>query len=178
MRSWKTLLAWAAIALGVTGVAFAAATATQTVTMQVAAICVLGTTGNPGALTVSAPLLGGDPPGDATSNPTYAQYTSTVAAGTTRRLQANWDASDGAPARCSLLLTATPANVGNQGASLGQITMTSTPTDLVSGIGNCATGRGPTSGAELIYVLRVDNVDNLVAGESRTVTITLTLTDN
>jgi hypothetical protein len=178
MKKWKTLLTGAVIALGVSGLVFAAATATQTVTMQVAAISVLGTTGNPGTLTVSAPALGGDLPADATSNATYAQYTSTVASGTTRRLQANWGASDGAPAGCSLLLTATPANVGNQGASAGQVTIAATAADIVTGIGSCATGRGPTSGAELIYVLSITDATALVAGDNRTVTVTLTLTDN
>jgi hypothetical protein len=178
MRTWKTLVAGIIVVLGVSGLIFAAATATQTVTMQVAAVCALSTTGNPAALVVADPALGGDTPANPTSNTTYAQYTSTVAAGTTRRLQANWGGTDAAPAGCSLRLTATPAALPNQGASAGQITISSTPTNIVTGIGSCATGTGPANGAQLSYVLSVDNIAALVAGDDHTVTITLTLTDN
>jgi hypothetical protein len=178
MKRWKTLLMGIAVAFSVSGLVFAAATATQTVTMQVAAISVLGTTGNPAALVVSAPAVGGDTPANPTSNTTYAQYTSTVATGVTRRLTANWGGADAAPAGCSLLLTATPAALPNQGSTAGQITMSSTATNVVTGIGSCATGTGPTNGAQLTYVLAINSVTALVAGDNHTVTITLTLTDN
>lgn len=178
MKIWKTLLTGIVVAFGLSGLVFAAAIATQTVAMQIAAISVLGTTGNPAALVVSAPAVGGDTPTNPTDNTTYAQYTSTVAAGTTRRLQANWGGLDAAPAGCSLLLTATPAALPNQGASAGQITIGAAATDIVTGIGSCATGTGPTNGAQLTYVLSIDSMTSLVAGDNHTVTITLTLTDN
>jgi hypothetical protein len=178
MKALKTMLAGIVFAFGLAGLVFAAATATQTVTMTISAISVLGVSGNPAALTVTAPALGGDTPTNPTSNTTYARYTSTVATGVTRRLQANWGVADAAPAGCSLLLTATPAALPNQGTTAGQITMTSTATNIVTGIGSCATGTGPASGAQLAYVMSIDSMTSLVAGESHTVTITLTLTDN
>lgn len=178
MKTWKTLGMGTVLVLGLVGLTFAAATATQTVTMQIASISVLATTGNPATLAVSAPAQGGATPANPTSNTTYAQYTSTVAAGVTRRLQANWGTTDAAPAGCSLLLTATPATATNQGTTAGQITMSSTATNIVTGIGSCATGTGATNGAQLAYVLSVNSMTSLVAGDNHTVTITLTLTDN
>jgi len=178
MKALKVLLAGAVLALGLAGLTFAQTTQNQTVTMQISAISALGVTGNPATLTVSAPALGGDLPANPSASATYAQYTSTVASGVTRRLQANWGVADAAPAGCSLLLTATPAAQPNQGSGAGQITMSSTATDVVTGIGSCATGRNATNGAQLAYVLSISDMTALVAGDNHTVTITLTLTDN
>jgi hypothetical protein len=178
MKKWRTLLAGIVIAAGVSGLAYAAATATQTVTMQVASISVLAMTGNPATLAISAPAQGGATPANPSSNTTYAQYTSTVAAGVTRRLQANWGGSDAAPAGCSLLLTATPAVLPNQGTGAGQITMSATATNIVTGIGSCATGTGATSGAQMAYILSINSMTSLVAADNHTVTVTITLTDN
>ncbi len=178
MKTWKTFLMGTIITAAVSGLAFASATTTQTVTMQISSISVLGTTGNPATLAVSAPAQGGATPANPTTNTTYAQYTSTVATGVTRRLQANWGTTDGAPAGCSLLLTATPGTGTNQGTSAGQITMSSTATNIVTGIGSCATGTGATNGAQLAYTLSINTMTSLVAGDNHTVTITLTLTDS
>jgi hypothetical protein len=178
MKYLKTLLGGLVCALVLAGMAFAAATATQTVTMTIGAISVLGTTGNPAALAVVAPGTAGATPANPSSNSTYAQYTSTVATGVTRRLQANWAVSDAAPAGCTLLLTATPAVATNQGTTAGQITMSSTAQNIVTGIGSCATGTTATSGAQLAYVLSINTLTSILAGDNHTVTITITLTDN
>jgi len=177
MRVFKAVLVGAVCSLGLAGLMFAAATANQTVSMQVNAICVLGVTGSPSTLTVSAPATGGDTPSNPSSNTTYAQYTSTVGASTTRKLTAAWGGSDAAPAGCSLKLTATPSGGTNQGTSAGQITMSATAQDVITTIKSCATGTGGSNGAQLTYVLSVDTVTSLVAAESKSATITLTLTD-
>jgi len=178
MRHLKAFFTGTGLVIGFAVLAFAAATTTQTVIMQIGTISALATTGNPATLAVSAPAQGGATPANPTTNTTYAQYTSTVASGVTRRLQANWGASDAAPAGCSLLLTATPSGLLNQGTSAGQITMTSTAADIVEGIGSCATGTGATNGAQLTYVLSINTMTSLVASDNHTVTVTLTLTDN
>lgn len=178
MRPLRTFLVGIVFALGLAGLTFAQSTATQTVTMQISAISVLGVTGSPAALTVTAPALYGALPDNPTSNTTYARYTSTVSTGVTRRLQANWGGADVAPAGCALLLTATPAALPNEGATAGPITMTSTATNIVTGIGSCATGTTATSGAQLTYLLSVNTMTALVAGDNHVVTITLTLTDS
>ena len=63
-------------------------------------------------------------------------------------------------------------------SATNQITMTSTATNIMTGIGSCATGMGATSGAQLTYLLSVDTMTALIAGDNHVVTITLTLTDN
>jgi hypothetical protein len=176
MKDLKAILIGVVFGLGVVGLTFAVSTATQTVTMQVGAICVVSVTGNPSTLTVSAPTTGGQTPMSGSSTTTYAQYTSTVAAGTTRKISAKWATGDAAPAGCALKLTATPAG-GNQGTGAGQITMTSTAQDVVTTIRSCATGTGGTYGAQLSYALDVSDATALVASESKSATVTLTLTD-
>jgi hypothetical protein len=144
--------------------------------MQINAIAALAIVGGNPTLTVVAPAQGGATPANPTSNVNYAQYTSTVPSATTRRLQANWGGADAAPAGCSLLLTAAPA--GGQGTTAGQITMSATAQNIVTGIGSCATGITATSGAQLTYVLSINSLTSLVAADNHTVTITITLTDN
>ena len=177
MRNVKNLLLAAGLGLALAGLAVAASTGSQTVGMQVGSICVLAVTGNPSTLTVAAPATGGAAPTNPSSNATYAQYTSTVAASQSRRLTAAWGSSDAAPSGCSLKLTAAPSGHTNEGASAGQITLSSTAQDIVSTIKSCATGQGPTSGTQLTYQLSVDSLTALVASESKTATVTLTLTD-
>jgi hypothetical protein len=177
MKSLKLILFRVASVMAVAALVEGAATSTQTVTMQVNAICVLGVTGNPSALTVSAPATGGQTPSSPSSNTTYAQYTSTVGASQTRRLTAAWGGSDAAPAGCSLKLQATPSGGTNQGTGTSQVTVSSTAQDIITGIRSCATGTGATSGAQLTYTLSVDTVTSLVAAETKSATITLTLTD-
>ena len=173
----KAILFGAVCGLGLTGLMFASATTTQTVTMQVNAIGVLAVSGNPSTLTVSAPAVGGETPSNASNNGTYVQYTSTVGASNSRKLTAAWSGSDAAPAGCSLKLTATPSGGTNEGSTAGQITVSSTAQDLVTTIKSCATGTGGTSGAQLTYLLAVTSMTDLVAGESKSATVTLTLTD-
>jgi len=72
MKTLKALLVGVVSGLGIVGFMFAASTATQTVTMQVNAICLIAVTGNPSTLTVSAPAAGGETPANGSSNTTYA----------------------------------------------------------------------------------------------------------
>jgi hypothetical protein len=175
-KKFKALAIGAILGLGIVGLMGAATSVNQTVTMGVNSMCVLAVTGNPGALTVTAPAIGGATPSNPTDNTTYAQYTSTVATGTTRRLTAQWGGADAAPSGCALRLTAAPQG-GNRGVTAGQITLSSTAASIVTGIRSCATGTLATNGAQLAYALAVTDVESLVSGQSRTATITLTLTD-
>ena len=177
MKSLKNILLGVGCALALAAFVEGAATTTQTITMQVNSICVLAVTGNPSTLIVSAPASGGQTPSNPSSNTTYAQYTSTVPASQTRLLTAAWGSSDAAPAGCLLRLTATPNIATNQGSTAGQITVSATAQDLVTAIKSCATGTGGTSGAQLAYSLDVSDPTALVAGATKTATVTLTLTD-
>ncbi len=154
-------------------------TGTQNIGFTMGEICLVGVTGNPGSLTVSAPAVGGSDPVSPTDSSTYAQYTSTVSSGLTRVLTAELDPlSDSAPPGCSLKLTATPSGGANEGTSSGQITLTTNPQNIITGIGGCATGTGATDGAQLTYVLSVDSITSLVADPASSVaSIILTLED-
>ncbi len=168
----------AVMTVGLIGLAMAATDdATQNLTLAVSEICVLDVTGNPGVITVVAPGTGGQTPANPSDNSTYAQYTSTVASGLTRNMTAQWGGADAAPAGTSLDLTAAPAG-GTQGVTAGLITVSSSAQNIITGIGSCATGTSDTDGAQLTYTLMIDDVTALVAGDSQSVTITLTLAED
>jgi len=175
MKAMKTLALGTFAALGLMGFVFGATTVNQTVTMQVSAICVVGVSGNPATLNVTAPATAGDSPSNPSDDTTYARYTSVIPSGQTRKLQVNWGGSDAAPAGCSLKLTAAPQS--GKGTTAGQKTVSATAQDIVTGIGSCATGTGGTDGAQLTYVLSVDTLASLVVTTATNATITLTLTD-
>lgn len=160
------------------GSVFAEDTATQKVVMQVAAVCLVHVTGHPQNLVVSPPDLGGAEPPSSSDDTTYIQYTSITPTGKTRLLTAKWDGSSSAPSGCSLKLNAVPASGPHQGVSAGEIILSSVPQALISNVGSCATGTGPVQGARLKYTLAVDDISLLKAGETRTATVILTLTDS
>jgi len=128
------------------------------------------------SLTVSNPAAPGGVPSNPVGSSSYAQYSSTVASGVTRRITAAWATGNTAPTGCSLLLQASVPS--GYGTSAGQITVSTTAQNLVTGIGGCATGTGSTSGAQLVYTLSIGAMTSLVANESKSATITLTLTDS
>jgi hypothetical protein len=177
MRYFRAIVLGTVLALLLVGAMGAADTKSHSVQMQVLEICVLRVTAAPSALVISAPTQGGENSPDATENSTYLQYTSTVAASKSRKITAAWGASDAAPAGCALKLTATPSGGTNQGSSAGQITMSNAAADIVTTIKSCATGIGASNGARLAYVLTVTDPTLLVAAESKTTTVTFTLTD-
>lgn len=154
----------------------AATTVTSAVSVSIASFCLMAVTSSSVNLTIVNPSIAGSVPANATSIGTYAQYSSTVASGVTRRISAAWATGNSAPTGCDLRLTATPA--GGQGASAGQIVLSTTAQNIVTGIGGCATGTGATNGAQLAYTLKINTMTSLVANESKSATITLTLTDS
>jgi hypothetical protein len=155
----------------------AADTATQTVQLNVDDICLIDVTGDPAALAIVAPAIGGQTPADATDNSTYAQYTSVVCGATTRAVTANWGGGDAAPSGTSLSLEVTSLTAGCGTAVAGGITVDATARNIVTGVTSCATGTGGTDGAQLTYTLSVSDVTQLDSCDDQSVTITLTLTD-
>lgn len=150
--------------------------ATTAVSATVASFCLMAVTSNAVTLTIANPASPGGIPANPVNSGTYAQYSSTVAAGVTRRVTAAWATGNAAPTGCSLLLLATVPS--GKGTSAGTITLSTTAQNLVTGIGGCATGITATSGAQLTYTLSIGTVTSLVANESKSATITLTLTDS
>jgi len=153
-----------------------ATTVTSAVSVSIASFCVMAVTSSSVSLTILNPAVAGSIPADATSSTTYAQYSSTVAAGVTRRITAAWAIGNSAPVGCDLRLTATPPT--GKGSSAGEIILSTTAQNIVTGIGGCATGTGSGNGAQLGYKLKINTMTSLVANESKSATITLTLTDS
>jgi hypothetical protein len=176
MKKVKMIVVGIALVLCWAGLMIAADTATQTFSLSVLDICVIGVTGNPNNLVVQAPSSGGETPDSPFDDSTYALYTSIVGSGQARQITAEWGATDSAPSGTSLRLEVTEIAGVNEGSAAGEITMTDSPQPIITGIGSCATGTG-IGGAKLKYTLSVDDVTQLVASSSETVTITLTLSD-
>jgi hypothetical protein len=126
--------------------------------MSVDSIAVLNV--NPGSditLTVSAPATA-------------------VAAFATKKITAQLSAA--VLSGCSLKLQATVGSGSNEGTSAGQVTLSNeSATNIVTGIGTCATGTTSTDGTKLTYTLTVDTMGSLVAAQEKHLSVTFTLTD-
>jgi len=166
------------ILVGIAGVATAQDTASHDVILQISEICVIDVApAGSITLTLGTVTTGGDTPADATNNTKYLQYTSLVPSGETRRITAALDSGESAPAGTALRVQASGIS-GNEGTPAGQITLTDSATDLVTGIGSCATGTGATDGAQLTYTFTVTDFSQLEVTAGSTVTVTYTLTDS
>jgi hypothetical protein len=175
-RSLKTVFAATLCAFLLAGQIRSATTATTAVSVTIASFCLVAVTSSSVNLTIANPATPGGVPSNATSTSTYAQYSSAVASGVTRRITAAWATGNSAPTGCELRLTVTPGS--GQGTSAGQILLSTTDQNIITSIGGCATGTGATSGAQLAYALNIITMTSLVANENKSATITLTLTDS
>ena len=173
MRSFKAVLA---PALCVVLAAGPIESATTAVSMSLSSFCVMAVTSNLVSLIVSNPGTPGKVPDNPVNGSTYLQYSSTVASGVSRRITAAWSTGNSAPTGCFLLLTAAPGS--GQGSSAGQITVSATAQNILTGIKGCATGTSATSGVQLSYLLSIAAMTSLVANENKTAVITFTLTDS
>jgi hypothetical protein len=133
------------------------------------------------SLSVTAPEYAGEDvevsPAD--SN-TYLQYTSVVAAGTTRRITLN--PSNNFPAGiilyCTPLLTET--GEGDRGDTRPTVYFDidhRAAKVIIDDIGSCFTEDGSTDGANLTYWIEVDDIGNINAATT-SITLTYTLTDD
>ncbi|MBI1922902.1 hypothetical protein HYR99_01495 [Candidatus Poribacteria bacterium] len=145
---------------GVSVLAMAANTATQTVTFEVQAINEISVSGNPGALTVSVATAGSEPT-DATNSTTTYNITSN---GTGKKITGaiNTAMPSGTSLKVSL---AAPTGA----TSAGTVTLSITAANLVTGITQKA-----ESSKTITYTLSATVSAGVVASASKTVTLTLT----
>jgi len=176
MRSLKAVPAATLCAFILSGQIRSATTVNSAVSVSIASFCLIAVTSSSVSLTITNPSTPGSVPANTTNSSTYAQYSSTVASGVTRRITAAWETGNSAPSGCDLRLQATPGS--GQGSSAGQIVVSTTAQNIVTGIGGCATGTGATSGAQLAFTLFINAMTSLVAGQSTSATLTLTMTDS
>lgn len=168
------VVAAALVILGLmSGVAMAADTANQNVTIQVNQVAKLKASNTTVTMTVGAPTDGGDDPAvTITNNTNTCGYTSVVATGNTRKLTGATDSDLSAKGMALTLLPAgVPSGCGTAAASA--VTLTTAGAELITGIGSCKTGNNNVT---LTYGLTISDVTKLTSG-STSVVVTLTLTD-
>ena len=174
----KKILVFVLLAgLTLVGLAAQVSTVSHPVTLTVNAIALVGLSDSAGfTLRVVDPAAAGDDPVGETNNLVYLRYTTVNTTGTSRTITVEWGAAEAAPAGTSLKVTAGPA--GGQGSATAQRTISNSAQTLITAIPSCATGTGAGSGAQLSYVFSVDTPASLVAGESQTVNVKYTLTED
>ena len=173
---WMVLSATTIWLLMLAGAAMAASDQTShQVTMTIDEIAKIAIDGGNITLDITAPGAG-ESPADATTTSNYLRYTSTVSSTSKRSINVKFGALDTVPAGCTLLVTAGNLTGDNRGVSAGEKQISSTAEDIITDVLSCATGTGANR-ASLTYKLRVDAPGSLVAGDSKIVTVTYTLTD-
>lgn len=158
MRKWGILLFLGALCVLASGQAVQAQ-ATQTVTFEVQAINEIATSGDPGALVVSAATAGQQPDAVSDSSTTYAITTNE----TNQKITAALDAAMPAGVTLTIQLAA-PTGA----TSAGAVTLTDSAADVVTGITQVA-----ESGLGITYTLTADVTAGVLASDDRTVTLTI-----
>lgn len=139
--------------------AFAADNANQTITYQVQAINEISVSGNPGALIVITAVPGSQPTAVTDATTTYAITTNIASKKITGAL------NTAMPANTALKVTLV-APTG--GSSAGQVTLTASAQDLVTGISTLA-----ESGLAISYEFSATLAAGVVASAQKTVTLTV-----
>jgi hypothetical protein len=142
------------------GLAIAGNTATQTVTFEVQAIDEMSASGDPGALTVSTATAGAEPDAATDNTTTYAVTTN----GTNKKITGEVDVAMPANTTLEVSLVAPTG-----GSSAGDVTLTTSAADLVTGVTEKA-----ESGLTVSYTFSATVAAGIVASDTRTVTLTLT----
>lgn len=130
-------------------------------------------------LNFTAPTEAGNPLANPTANTTkWINYTSAIApAGANRRITA---AVNSVIPGVNIRLqagAASGAGGGTLGTSSGQVTLTTTPITIISGIGGAYTGNGANNGHNLSISLAPGSYNNLATLANTVVVITYTITE-
>jgi hypothetical protein len=115
----------------------------------------------------------------ANDNSLWLNYTSVVASEQTRNVTAS--ISGTLPTGVSLKLQAGGISTGNGalGSSAGEVVLTGTGQNVVTGIGSAYTESGENKGHQLTYTLDMNNssYSGLIANDTYNVTVTYTITE-
>jgi hypothetical protein len=152
-------LAMAVLLIGVSSSVFAGSSVNQTVTYEVQAINEISVSGNPGALVVSAATAGSEPTAATDATTTFSITTN----GSSKKITGVLNSA--MPANTSLKATLT-APTG--GTSAGQVTLTASAQDLVTGISTVA-----ESGIAISYEFSATAAAGVIASAQKTVTLTV-----
>jgi hypothetical protein len=149
-----------ALVLGLSGMAMAASTATQTVTYEVQAINAIAVSGSPATLTVSAATAGSSPTQVSDATTSYGITTNESSRKITAAINTNM------PAGITLTIDLV-APTG--GTSAGDVSLSTVAADAVTGISTLA-----ESSKMIAYKLSATIAAGVVASASKTVTLTIT----
>ncbi|WP_278551006.1 hypothetical protein [Elizabethkingia bruuniana] len=131
------------------------------------------------SLSFIAPTEAGRPLTSPTANTTkWINYTSAIAiGGVSRKVTAS--VSNLVPGVDIRLQAAAATGVGGGtlGTSTGQITLSTTPQTIISGIGGAYTGDGVNNGHQLTISLATNTYGNIQAQNNNTIVITYTITE-
>jgi hypothetical protein len=152
-------LGLATLLLSVSSLAFAGDSANQTVTYEVQAINEISVSGNPGALTVSAATAGSEPTAATDATTTYSITTN----GSNKKITGILNTA--MPANTALKVTLT-APTG--GTSAGQVSLSASAQDLVTGISAVA-----QSAVGISYEFSATIAAGVVSSAQKTVTLTI-----
>lgn len=138
------------------------------VTIDVNAIAMIAASGGADYDVVAPATAGAEPTVTEVTDDGALEYTSVVASGNVRTIQA----SHGGNLPTGLTLEVLATVGANFGTSAGLVEVTGTDADVITAIGSCATdGSGPT----VRYTLSIDDATALVAASGTTVLVTYTL---
>jgi hypothetical protein len=139
-------------------------------------------------LTPDAPTEAGDPISFASTTNTnlWLNYSSIVGSTTEPTRKVTTAITSGTVPGSMLLKVQAAADAGGGdgtvGTAAGEITLSGSAQDFITGIGSCYTGNGETSGHQLTYTLLLNptagSYANLDFDAATTVSITYTLTNN
>ncbi|MBW1671057.1 MAG: hypothetical protein JRJ43_08080 [Deltaproteobacteria bacterium] len=146
--------------LALTNLLIAASSDTQTVSFSVSSIDEISVSGDPAALCVDTATAGSEPDDDTDATTTYAITTNNTNRKITGAIDSNM------PANVSLEINLVAPTVGS---SAGDMTLSTTAEDLVTGITQVADGSGNT----ITYTLSATVAAGIVASDTRTVTLTI-----
>ena len=175
-----TLMALAFVVLGAAGAFAATDSASHDIVLDVQEIAVIGLN-DASSITLSTAgtiAAGADPStaADDTDSSKLLRYTSVVQSGTTHSITVALGAT-GVPAGTQLAVEATSMpGAANVGSATGEVILSSTANNLITGIGSTATGTG-ANGVELTYRYRITDVSAMATDGDATVTVIYTLTD-
>lgn len=154
-------------------------TGTNEITMGIPELQLLATTNSTLNLELTTSTAG-EAIQSGAQDSSYVQVSSIVpTAGTTRTIEASYDAI---PAGTELVVSASAPTNGNQGGTIGSglsnVSLSTTATDIITGIGSCYTGTASDDGYKLVYSWSAATgaYGDIVATSSQVATVTLTIT--
>jgi hypothetical protein len=158
------VLGFIALVLSLGGVAYAATTATQTVTYQVTEITAISASGNPAALIVSAAVAGSQPTAVTDATTTYS-LTTNHPSGTFEKITAQITTGGAMPTGVTLEIQLAAPPVGT---SAGYVALTASAQDVVTSITACV-----GSALTITYRLSATVAAGVVASAQKTITLTI-----